>query len=146
MFQNGNSHATPFWSKIHEVTDGQKLFGQSSWKLYKHATYKIKILSHGGQARFEIDKTIVKFIVPGPMYTLQEKYKNQKNKNKTSSQMKIKIHANSSYFTYLVQSQLHSYSTYLVHLKILGRWRTVMKLAKVVAHKLVSQFILAIIC
>ena len=46
------------------------------------------------------------------------------------------MHANSSYSTYLVQTKLHSYSTYLVHLHTLRRWRTVMKVAKVVTHKI----------
>ena len=45
MLQIGNSHATPFWSKIFEVTDGQKLFGQSLRKPYKCATCWGKILS-----------------------------------------------------------------------------------------------------
>ena len=34
------------------------------------------------QIKFRNYKTQIKSIVPGPMYTLQEKYKNQKNKNK----------------------------------------------------------------
>ena len=42
----------------------------------------MKITSCEGQVKFGIHKTQVKIMVPGPTYTLQEKHKNQKDKNK----------------------------------------------------------------
>ena len=47
MLQTDNSHATVFWSKLHEVMDGQENISCNQ-KLYKCATCQVKITSHVG--------------------------------------------------------------------------------------------------